>query len=292
MDRIKKRTINALDIIHRINTGKNICIEDAEIEGDLDFTKVEDTVKESSENHISYVASHLSFINCKFKGKVIAHHHTFENVRHNLMFLRNVSFEGSIFEEEANFERARFSGKTTFRRVTFNDEAIFGKAQFIGKSTFRETRFNDYADFAYSNFLSVGDFRKAVFNDETDFGFTHFNTYVDFGDSRFKGNAIFRALFIGEANFHKTTFSQSVLISSKFQNGVHFKNATFEGEADFEDCEFHVYVNFEQVNFEKDVNFSQTRFFTDSIILKSTDFMGAKWFMGATLYGEPFNPSL
>jgi uncharacterized protein YjbI with pentapeptide repeats len=287
-----KKIINAIEIIEQINSGKNICIEDTEIEGDLDLTKVDDTIKETSENYISYISSHLSFINCRFKGSVIANHHSFENIRHNLMFQRNVSFEGSVFEGEANFERARFSGKTTFRKVSFNDEAIFGKAQFIGKSTFREAFFNDYADFVYANFLSVGDFRKVTFNDEIDFGFTRFGTYVDFGDAKFNGNVIYRTQFIGEVNFHKAVFKLSTLISSQFNHGVHLKGVVFSGGIDFEDSEFYGYVNFEDVVFEKRVNFQDVRFFTPHIIFNKARFLGDKSFTGSTLYGKSFNPTL
>lgn len=285
-----ERSIDSSEIIKLIETGENIIYENTEITGDLDFTKLKDSIKESSTSYIAYVPVHLSFINCVFKGKIICHKHTYNNIRYNLMFQRNVSFEGSIFEEEVNFERVRFACKTIFRKSVFKDEAIFGKTHFIGKSTFRTSVFKDYADFAYAQFCAVADFRKVEFNDEADFGFAQFGFYSDFEGTVYKSNAIFRSQFIGEVSFHKAIFESNALFSSQFMNGVHLKSSRFKANADFEDTIFHSYANFNNAVFENDLSFVGSEFFTRSIFFENTVFSGIVDATETTLFGKSFDP--
>lgn len=287
-----KNKILAEDLIKQLNSGQNVYYEDTLIEGDLDFTTVKDTVREGSNTYISYVGSHISFINCEFAGKIIAHNHSYDNTRYNLTFERNVSFEGSTFMNETNFERVRFLGKTVFRSVTFMDEAIFGKAQFIGKSTFRMTVFRNYADFVYTQFNNVADFRKVKFLDEADFGFSQFINYVDFENTVFKQNVIMRSQFIGEVSFHNAVFESKALMSASFLNGIYLKNTYFKDDADFEGSDFYNYANFNDSTFNNGANFDASIFFTLLISFENTDVLMKSSFRGTTILGKPFEPNL
>ena len=71
-----QKTVTAASIIASINNNAPVNITDAQVTGDLDFTRLANMKAESSSNssekvYISTVNSPVSFTNCSFKGKCL-----------------------------------------------------------------------------------------------------------------------------------------------------------------------------------------------------------------------------
>src|SRR5690606_765139 len=72
--------VNATDIIAKINRGEAVVYKNVEIIGDLDLTKLDNMKLEqksdnkySTHEYISTVTAPVTFINCTFKGDVLAY---------------------------------------------------------------------------------------------------------------------------------------------------------------------------------------------------------------------------
>ena len=75
--------VQAEDIIAQINAGKAVRYENAEIVGDLDFSSIEEVTADkplrrsrwSTQAYSCHVQSEISFVNCTFRGDVLAYVH-------------------------------------------------------------------------------------------------------------------------------------------------------------------------------------------------------------------------
>ena len=97
--------IQAEDIIDLINAGQDVSCKNAVIVGDLDFRTLDDVTadkplrkseifRRSTQTYSCHVRSSLSFIDCTFKGDVLAYVHIDGNDEtYNAKFYEDVNFE-------------------------------------------------------------------------------------------------------------------------------------------------------------------------------------------------------
>ncbi len=210
-----KSQVKASTIIEQINTGKAVQYKDAEIVGDLNFTSIKDTTvdeksqknrrysKGSTLTYWSHVKSPVSFINCVFKGDVLAYvHDEDENETYNTIFYKDVDFQGCDFQ-----------GKSAFKYVKFKAKALFKYTKFSTDVSFSNSYFNRDANFKYTEFPESAYFDKTTFRRLANFKYAEFPEGVTFEDSVFKGEALFKY--------------------TKFHEPVNFDGTVFDGDVNF-----------------------------------------------------------
>src|SRR5262249_31624357 len=75
----------------------------------------------------------------------------------------DADFTRATFDGRTTFRFAKFRGDIIFERSTFNGEADFGSAAFDQAASFHGTRFKDNVSFRYARFSQLVDFSQAHF---------------------------------------------------------------------------------------------------------------------------------
>lgn len=221
-----KSQVKASQIIDQINAGKSVQYKNAEIVGNLDFTSIKNvTVDEKSKRNrdrnkgstLTYwchVKSPVSFINCVFKGDVLAYvNKDRENETYNAIFYKDVDFQGCDFQGKSAFKYVKFEGDANFKNTQYHDEALFKYTKFSTDVSFSNSSFHKDANFKYTEFPESAFFDKTAFKRLANFKYAEFPVGVTYEGAQFKG----------EANFKYT----------KFHEPVNFDNVAFDGDVDF-----------------------------------------------------------
>ncbi|WP_460962382.1 pentapeptide repeat-containing protein [Spirosoma litoris] len=226
---LAQSTIDAKDIIAKINRKEAVSYQNVTVTGDLDLTNLanrkeirEGSWKGESREFLSVVEVPLTFKNCTFKGKFLAYHtdeqdgkriFNTSNTVYNADFTEAVTIEGCTFEDDAAFKYSRFTQRAIFTNNTFSEEAIFKYTKFRNAADFNSSTFRSYADFKYTNFDESSSFQKVSFQRSADFKYTKFEEVTDFRQARFSGNADFKYTHL--------------------PRGTNFDDVRFEGSTDF-----------------------------------------------------------
>ena len=225
---LAQKTVDAKEIIDKINRKEAISYQNTTITGDLDLTSLanrreirEGSWKGDSKEFLSVVEVPLSFKKCTFKGKVLAYRTeqqerrlvNMTNTVYNTDFTEAVTVEDCQFEADAAFKYSTFSQRTLFTDNTFKDGALFKYTKFRDAADFSGSKFGDYADFKYTKFDESSAFRNVTFERSADFKYTKFDEGVDFRQARFSSNADFKY--------------------THFPRGTNFDDARFDGSTDF-----------------------------------------------------------
>jgi len=222
---LAQNRVQAEDIIDQINAGRDVSYKDAVIVGDLDFRTLDDVtadkplrksriVRLSTQSYSCHVRSSLSFIDCTFKGDVLAYIHlNKKNDTYNAVFCEDVNFEGCEFEEASAFKYAKFQKKANFENTTYEEEALFKYAEFSTDVSFKGSNFNNDANFKYVKFPEAVDFEQTLFRDYANFKYAKFPEGVNFENAEFQGDADFKY--------------------TKFSEPLNFDGVEFERDADF-----------------------------------------------------------
>lgn len=194
-----QKNINASEIMNEIKNGKDISYSNTTIIGVLDFTFMQDALKNipkrkkswwggnSSDNEIKkQIKNKISFINCTFTNNVLAYipdedsGYTF-----TASFDKEVVFKQCVFKEKAMFKYSKFDSSADFSDVKFEDDTTFKYAKFKKNSSFFNTLFKEPATFKYSKFNRKVSFENSVFEESTSFKYTKFNNGVSFKNVNF-----------------------------------------------------------------------------------------------------------
>ena len=224
---LAQTTVDAKEIIAKINRKEAVTYQNTTITGDLDLTGLANRreVREGDwggqENYLSTVNVPLSFKNCTFSGKFLAYRTEGQekkllrtnNIVYNTDFTEAVTIEGCQFEDNVAFKYSHFSQRAIFTNNTFRQEALFKYSKFRNAADFSGSTFRNYADFKYTQFNEASAFRSARFERSADFKYTKFDEGVDFQKANFSGNADFKY--------------------TNFPRGTTFDDAHFTGSTDF-----------------------------------------------------------
>jgi hypothetical protein len=219
---LAQKTVTAESIIADINKQAPVNVKDAQITGDLDFTKLTNMKLEQSNSdekvYISTVTSSITFTNCTFSGKVLGYFNPDANkpyvkssTVYNTNFDADVNFQNCTFQKGSEFKYSNFNKQVSFAGCHFNDEAMFkytkfnsgpnfNNAEFKGATIFKyvefpagfdfsHATFNNHADFKYAKFMNNGSFSQSVFNNGADFKYTNFSKDVNFKGAKFSGSS-------------------------------------------------------------------------------------------------------
>lgn len=226
---LAQNTVDAKDILAKINRKESVTYQNATITGDLDLTNLANRreVKEGSwrgesREYLSTVEAPVSFKNCTFKGKFLAYRTdasddgkllSRSNTVYNADFNEAVTIENCTFDDDATFKYSHFRQRAIFTGNTFRETGLFKYAQFANAADFSGSTFKGYADFKYTKFNESSAFQKAEFGRYADFKYTKFDESVDFSQARFNGPADFKYTHL--------------------PRGTRFDDARFSGLADF-----------------------------------------------------------
>lgn len=222
--------IMASDIIRQINEGRAIDYSNVEIEGDLDFTDLENRRPESSMTNWfsgdhrtfeSTVEVPVSFTNCTFLDDVLAYYNLERDKEtYKAHFEKDVVFKNCIFKEGSEFKYSEFSGAATFAGSTFSEVGNFKYAEFSSQPSFDNARFMSRADFKYTEFAKGPSFSNVKFESGADFKYTEFPRETSFE----------RATFQGMADFKYSKFSSPLNLDGVAFNGAEdFKYTEIDG---------------------------------------------------------------
>lgn len=222
---LAQRTVDAKEIIDRINRKESISYQNITITGDVDLTGLanrkavrDGNWRGESQEFLSMVDVPLTFKNCTFKGKFLAYRAEDQDGRllkmsnkvYNTDFNEAVTFENCTFNDDAAFKYSNFSQRAIFTDNNFQDGALFKYSKFRNEADFSGSTFGEYADFKYTKFDESSSFRKVAFERYADFKYTKFEERVDFSQARFSSNADFKYTHLPRGtNFDDTRFNGS-----------------------------------------------------------------------------------
>lgn len=205
---LAQTTVDAKEIIAKINRKESVSYQNATINGDLDLTNLanrrevrEGMWKGESRQFLSVVEVPIAFKNCTFNGKFLAYRSedqderklvNISNTVYNTDFSESVTIERCTFTDDAAFKYSTFSQRAIFTDNTFREIALFKYAKFRNEADFSNATFRDYADFKYTKFSESSSFQKAAFERYADFKYTKFDERVDFSQARFTSTADFK----------------------------------------------------------------------------------------------------
>ncbi len=227
--------VNASEIVAKINRGEAVSYKNAEIVGDLNLTKLQNmelkksNSKYDSKEYVSTVTVPLTFVNCRFKGDVLAYYNPNNSINlknshsetYNTNFERDVLFENCAFEQRTAFKYSKFDGAVSFISSRLAEEALFKYAEFDKRANFSNVRFGGEANFKYAEFPQLVSFAGANFTEEANFKYAEFESGVNFE----------KALFNGTANFKYADVKKSFNIKgADFRGGDDFKYTKFNNK--------------------------------------------------------------
>ena len=195
-----QKTVNAEDIIRDIKNGKDISISNATIEGTLDFTDMEEKLKDlpkrkkkwwinGGDNMVkNRIEVNISFINCTFKDDVLAYYPDSEDSGYTFIasFYENAIFKDCTFERKAMFKYSAFDKKSSFENTKFQDDSTFKYAKFKNEISFANTNFENEATFKYAEFRTFISFENSIFEESATFKYSKFKDGVSFKKVHFK----------------------------------------------------------------------------------------------------------
>ena len=240
---IAQKTINAEDIMADIKEGKNISYSNVTIDGDLDFTLMDDAMKKlpkkrknnwwngNSTNEVDYtITVDISFTNCVFKNDVLAYipdedsGYTF-----TADFNENAIFKNCKFEGKAMFKYSSFEKDSDFSGAIFEDDTTFKYAKFFRNSDFSNTQYAEAATFKYSEFKRNVSFANSVFEDSAVFKYTKFKDGVSFKNVSFEEDLNIKYMKVS-GDFNITGMKVAYDIDSKYTkiNGKGFSKYLLE----------------------------------------------------------------
>jgi hypothetical protein len=199
--------IPADEVLKAITEGKNIDIQYAIIDGDLDINAIAERLDKDEKGRLiikgSMVVYHskingmASFSGTIFNGIIDFIGATFNDKAyfHEAIFNDKADFIGTTFSGMANFWEATFSGLASFWGTTFNSLASFWETTFCGLANFREATFSNKADFFEATFSDKVYFGRATFCDKADFAAVNMVYPCDFSDVRFRKNTVLKGLW-------------------------------------------------------------------------------------------------
>ena len=201
-----QQKVAASDIMQDIRDGKKVSHKNTTIVGTLDFTFLEEAIeklpktkKNSWFNWISNNSSNvinknietrISFVNCTFKGNVLAY----------------------IPDEDSGYTfTASFDEEVLFKDCTFERKAMFKYSKFEKNTDFSGSKFEEDSTFKYAKFDRDGNFYNTAFNEVSTFKYARFKNHVNFSNSTFKDTAIFKyTKFLEGVSFKNTNFEEDL----------------------------------------------------------------------------------
>ncbi len=237
----------------------------------VNFTEAENYINDFS--HFQFRASHengpcVSFDGAIFCEQTRFNHAIFESNAsfHDATFTGILEIENSEFGSGANFSKANFKQAAIFRNANFGRSANFSNSKFGISTLFEKVKFGDHANFMNANFgynlkfkeTNFGNsccFFDCRFDEITEFNSCSFGDSSDFRKSEFKDQALFvNSNFANSSNFMETIFGDVLIFEScDFQNHTYFMDTKFGTSSRITDCNFGDHLSFHASEFGENI---------------------------------------
>lgn len=224
------QTVNAAEIIDKINRGEDVRYENITINGEVDLTDLENRRQMNNgsnwfggddDRYESQVEVRVEFINCTFEDDVLAYYNE-DDVTYIAHFEKDVIFKGCQFNRKSEFKYSEFPKVAVFAKSSFDEEANFKYAEFSEGPDFSDCEFEEEANFKYAEFRDKPNYASATFDEEANF------KYADFP----RGVTFEKAIFNGLANFKYSKFSEPLNMDGVGFNGREdFKYTKIDGRS-------------------------------------------------------------
>ncbi len=183
-----QKTVKAEDIIEDIKAGKTVSITNATIVGDLDFTYMDEQLKDlpkrkrrrwwnngGSNTVKNLIETKVSFVNCTFKDDVLAYipDSDYSGYTFVASFDDDAIFKDCVFEGKAMFKYSKFERDSSFENAKFQDDTTFKYAEFDNYVSFSGTNFEETATFKYTKFRNGVSFKNANFEEDLNIKYTN-----------------------------------------------------------------------------------------------------------------------
>lgn len=193
-----QRTINASEIMKKLEAKEAIEYSNVTIEGTVDFTFIDKKLPKlpkrkkwwnngGSNTVENQITNKVVFKNCIFKDDVLAY---IPHENSGYTFVANFEdlaiFENCTFSQKAMFKYSDFERDANFADCDFKNDTTFKYAKFERKISFKNTNFEEPATFKYTDFKEFVSFENAIFNESATFKYTEFNDGVSFRNVKFK----------------------------------------------------------------------------------------------------------
>jgi uncharacterized protein YjbI with pentapeptide repeats len=272
-------TVNASEILSKIQRGEPVEYQNSTILGDLNLSQVlgleRDHVDRTDyvsnflligedEENVALVNSTININGSVIDGNVYFSNAKFlKNVKISNTILNEVDFTGSFFNGLADFSGSTFNGPSFFWGSNFSRSVTFEESKFSGPSKFEGVSFDGRATFKGTNFYDSVTFEESSFQ------------YAGFDESKFLGPVNFK-----HSNFKHLSVPSPIFSGSLFNQSAIFENALFNGTTYFNRCKFNGPVQFTGSIFNNTVEFNYAVFekraeFAD-VIVDSINFKTAK----------------
>lgn len=231
-----QKTVYASDIMKDLKAGKDISISNATIEGVLDFTQMEDKLKDlpkrrprkmKSNSIYNTVKGKVSFKNCVFEDDVLAYIPDHDKSGYTFIadFEHSIQFISCEFEGKAMFKHSKFYDECSFQGTIFQDDSTFKHADFKSTSDFSKTMFSEYMTFKHSIFRKYVNFQGSVMKDDLNFKHTQFKEGVSLSNMKIDGTLNMKHMTV-KGKFDMSGMKVSNDIDSKHTqiNGQNFSN--------------------------------------------------------------------
>ena len=176
-ERIK---VSADEILNAIAEGRDIDIQYAIIDGNLDIKEQEDELRRGEDGRL-VIKGDIGIANSEIPGNADLRMTRFGGSVNfgETTFKEGVYFDEAIFGGDAMFAGASFEGPVSFAGVSFEEVAWFTGASFGGLAYFTNATFGSMASFFRARFADTAGFFRSRFGNEADFNRTSFRR-VDF----------------------------------------------------------------------------------------------------------------
>ncbi|MEL6141552.1 MAG: pentapeptide repeat-containing protein [Bacteroidota bacterium] len=225
-----QNTIQASEIIAKLDAGEDVSLANATITGKLNFTQLAnqqlDPEKDwgSNKGYRSYVRNKITFENCTFTDKVLGYYKkkpdNYNQPIYNADFLEAVTFKNCRFKQQVNFKYSNFEDGANFSGSIFQEEVGFKYTDFAEATDFSAVEFGGSANFKYTKFPEGVSFAAAKFGREVVFKYTKFPEGVDFSATKFNRGVDFKyTKFYSPTDFTNADFNGSISMKSATING-------------------------------------------------------------------------
>lgn len=247
------------DIDELLKSAKDIYFENQTFDAIFDLTEIMQANKISNVTSQITINSSITFINCTFKGDLLAYSAKEDGTVVLSIFTNNVSFIGCTFEKTVSFRASSIMGRANFSNSFFNEKVSFEECTFFQKANFSDCVFHNDARFQNSFFMQNVNFSRAEFEHTAYFQSATFNSEAQFSVSK----------FIGYADFSLISCRQNFFANyAEFADRAIFNNSYFYGRIDF------LQVSFKICEFKKCYFNGEFRF-NESTVSKSINFDGS-----------------
>lgn len=245
--------IAAADVQKALAKGKSVSFSGKHITGDIDFTQAGDVPSGLTDARAT-VSGSVVFVDCVFEGRVTGISST-KSGTVSADFLRDVVFEGCVFQKDVDFTQCVFRGRVKMEKCSVKGGAVLNNAMAQCGITLNKTEFEGMASLDGLRINGPSGFSGMKFRDTAVLQNIRAECNVMMVDCTFDGVCDFsRSRINGDMNLSNAKFGGRVTCQdARIYGMVTIGNATFNGNVICENTIVDGCVKLDGSVFNKDI---------------------------------------